>query len=161
MTHNNKKMYDALRLHPNILKMHQYCQHGNMSTYEHCINVTEQALKIAKHFDLTEAQERNIIIGAMLHDYYLYDWHDGRKRPEGIHAWSHPKKALHNAIKDFKINEHQRNIIRSHMFPMTLLHPPKNIEAWIVTMADKYCAAQETLTRKDFTLISKKFAHTA
>ena len=83
----------------------------------------------------------------MLHDFFLYDYYvTGRIRKEGIHAWSHPKVALDNATKLFKLNKNQKNIIRSHMFPTTLFHPPLCREAWVVCMADKVCAIKELAT---------------
>lgn len=45
--------------------------------------------------------------------------------------------------KDFDLNDKQKNIIRSHMFPATLLHPPRSIEAVIICLSDKICAVTE------------------
>ena len=40
--------------------------------------------------------------------------------------------------------EREENIIHRHMFPLTPM-PPTTREAWIVCLADKYCAAAETV----------------
>ena len=51
---------------------------------------------------------KNLIVGSLLHDFYLYDWHNGRIRKDGIHAWTHPIKALNNAERYFKLNKIQK-----------------------------------------------------
>lgn len=129
---------------PNIRKMQKYMQHGEITTYSHCVHVAILGCKIAGllHID-DEACINDIIIGGLLHDYFLYDWHEGRLRKEGIHCFSHPKTALINATADFDLTNKQKNIIRSHMFPATLLHPPKSIEAAIICISDKICAITE------------------
>jgi uncharacterized protein len=131
-----------------IQLMKQFKQHKDINTYEHCVNVMKTSLKIAKHFNLTLIQVNNLIIGSILHDFYLYDYHvTGRiRKHEGIHAWSHPKRALINANNYFNLNKRQQNIIRSHMFPTTLFHPPLCKEALIVCIADKVCAFKEYYT---------------
>lgn len=133
----------------NIRKMADYRQHGATTTFDHCLHVTIISCNLAKVFKLKQININNIIVGAMLHDFYLYDWHTGRRRKEGIHGFCHPKTALKNAEKLFNLNAKQKNIIRSHMFPITLLHPPKCKEAWIVTLADKYCAIQEYIAGRN------------
>lgn len=130
-------------LNSNILQMKTFNQHKHISTYDHCVHVTVMSLYIAEKLKLSDGNMRNIIVGGLLHDYFLYDWHDGRRRKEGIHCFSHPQVALNNAMSQFKLNAKQKNIIRSHMFPATLLHPPKCIEATIVCIADKLCAITE------------------
>ena len=143
ISEENKIVLKTMLQNEQVLKMKQYRQHGNVSTYDHCINVTVVSLKIAEKLKLTEEQIKNIIMGAMLHDFYLYDWHDGRLRTEGIHGFSHPKVALSNAEKCFFLNKKQKNIIRSHMFPLTLFHVPLCKEAWIVSTVDTLCACAE------------------
>ena len=128
----------------NVMTMKRFRQHKNVSTYEHSINVVQMSLKMAQRFHLTLRQINNMIIGAMLHDFYLYDYHvTGRISKNGIHAWSHPKVSLNNALMYFDLNKNQKNIIRSHMFPTTLFHPPLCKEAFIVCIADKICAFRE------------------
>lgn len=143
LSENNQQILHYYMKHPMISEMKKFNQHGNVTTYDHSVNVTKIACKMALLLNCSERELNNIITGAMLHDFYLYDWHDGRKRPEGLHAWSHPKIALRNANILFNLNDKQKNIIRSHMYPTCLLHPPKCKEAWIVTLSDKYCATKE------------------
>ncbi len=54
---------------------------------------------------------------------------------------------LENAEKDYTLSPRVKNIIMRHMFPLTLV-PPTCIEAWMVCIADKICAIEETLFRR-------------
>ncbi len=132
-----------LQKNENVSKMKDYPHHGTITVFDHSLNVVMTSLKIADRLSLNKEQKKNIIIGGMLHDFFLYNWHDGRVRKDGIHCWLHPKVALSNAKTYFDLNVSQQNIIRSHMFPATLLHPPMCKEAWIVSIADKICALKE------------------
>lgn len=117
-------------------------QHGTVSTYQHSVNVARTSLKIARRLNLT-VDERQMVRGALLHDYYLYDWHDKEARTNP-HGFVHPRIACENATRDFQLNPLEQNIIRRHMFPSTPI-PPKYKEGWVICMADKLCSIQETL----------------
>ena len=86
-----------------------------------------------------------LVIGALLHDYFLYDWHDGKGRH--LHGFTHPECAFRNAEKDYTLSPRVKNIIIRHMFPLTPVSPTCT-EAWIVCIADKICAIEETLFRR-------------
>ena len=122
--------------------MQNFKQHGKTSTFEHCFNVAVMSYIIATRFRINVCMQE-LLIGAMLHDFYLYDWHDGRIRPEGIHGFSHPKVAAYNANIHFCLTDKVHNIIESHMFPLTLMQIPRSKEAVIVCIADKICAIKE------------------
>ena len=119
-----------------------YYQHGNTTVYEHCVNVALVSCRIVKCFHC-KVDKRALIYGALLHDYYLYDWHE-KDSSHRFHGFHHAKKALENAEKEFCLNEIEKNIIVRHMFPLTLI-PPSTKEAWIVCIADKWCATVEIL----------------
>ena len=79
----------------------------------------------------------------MLHDFYFYDWRN--KNVEGqkkFHAMRHPNIALTNAKDIFDLNDLETDIIKKHMWPMTII-PPSYLESFIVTLVDKYCATAE------------------
>ena len=103
-----------------------YIQHGSISVYTHCVNVARMSVKIAKWLPIQVNMDA-LVIGALLHDYFLYDWHDYK-----------------NAEKDYTLSPRVKNIIVRHMFPLTPI-PPTCTEAWIVCIADKICAIEETL----------------
>ena len=133
-----------------VEQMKTFMQHGSVSTWQHALNVAFASYTIAKVLVAIgiEIEIAPLIIGAFLHDFYLYDWHTGRRRKEGIHCFTHPLVARKNADQYFDLNDKVLNIIESHMFPTTLRHPPKSKEAMIVCVADKYCAIREGLQRK-------------
>ena len=84
-----------------------------------------------------------LIRGALLHDYFLYDWHE-KDRRHCLHGLRHPRLAMRNACEDYELTKREKNIILRHMFPLTVV-PPTCREAWIVCLADKICAVLETL----------------
>ncbi|MDE7205798.1 MAG: phosphohydrolase, partial [Lachnospiraceae bacterium] len=61
-----------------------------------------------------------------------------------LHGFFHPGRALRNAKKEYRLTKRQADIIKKHMWPLTVV-PPMCREAWIVTTADKYCSLMETL----------------
>lgn len=122
-----------------------YLQHGKQTVYDHCICVAEKSCEIAWKLKL-DVDYKRLIRGALLHDYFLYDWHE-KDASHRLHGFFHPGKACNNARRDAKITELEEDIIRHHMFPLTLV-PPQSREAWIVCLADKICAAGETIRRK-------------
>ena len=149
--HNSEKvstdddLFD-LRQNPRVLLMKNYLQHGRVSTYEHCENVAKASIHLNHSFHL-HADERIMVRAAMLHDFYLYDWHmpDPSHR---LHGFCHPERAARNAVSYFNAGVKEQQIIRSHMWPLTLTKIPRCREAWIVCLADKCCAVTETLFRK-------------
>ena len=54
------------------------------------------------------------------------------------------KDAKRNAEMDYTLSPRVKNIIARHMFPLTPV-PPTCTEAWIVCIADKICAIEETI----------------
>lgn len=122
----------------------KHIQHGNMTVHEHCVNVAKTSLRIKEFFHIS-CNKRDLIRGALLHDYFLYDWHvEDKENPHKWHGFYHPGNALRNARKEYILTSRQEDIIRKHMWPLTIV-PPMCREAWIVTMADKYCSLMETL----------------
>ena len=126
---------------PRIVKLCTFPQHHGSNTLSHCIAVTKKSFELAEKFGW-DIDERELVRGAMLHDYYQYNI-----KEEGLsayrHGTSHPKIAMQKADKDFHLTEKEKNIIRGHMWPLTLAHPPKSREAILVSLADKEVAAVE------------------
>lgn len=86
------------------------------------------------------------MVGAFLHDFYLYDWHT--QPPKGIlHGFAHPHIASQNATFYFQINPEVQHIIRTHMWLLTLRFLPRSKEVVVVCVANKYCSAIETTMR--------------
>lgn len=128
-----------------FIKTKKHVQHGTMSVNGHCKNVATLSLYLNDKLHLN-GNVRDIVRGALLHDYFLYDWHDREyMRGKKLHGYAHADTALKNATRDYELTERQKDIIRSHMWPLNLTKLPRCREAWIVTMADKYCSTMETL----------------
>ena len=121
-----------------------YIQHGSTTVFNHCINVACMSLYIADFMKKKNIQvnRKSLVRGALLHDYFLYDWHIPDKTHR-LHGFTHPAKALENAKKDLMLNAIEKDIILRHMFPLTIL-PPMKRESLIVTLSDKICSFMET-----------------
>ncbi len=127
----------------NFIRTKEHIQHGNMTVHEHCINVALTSLKLKNFFHIS-CNEKDLIRGALLHDYFLYDWHEkDEKEPHRLHGFYHPGTALRNARREYVLTKRQEDIIKKHMWPLTVV-PPACREAWIVSAADKYCSLMET-----------------
>jgi uncharacterized protein len=120
----------------------RFMQHGDISCYRHSLRVAYCSVRWARRLHI-EADTRALVRGALLHDYFLYDWHE-KDASHKWHGFHHPNAALRNASLDFNLSPRERDVIRRHMFPLTLV-PPRCRESWIVCLADKWCALQETL----------------
>lgn len=138
--HEILKTYQAQK---EVQSMQKFVQHGHTSTYQHSMNVVRLSYWLNKRFHL-HADEKALLVGALLHDFYLYDWHE-KSTWHRWHGFSHPFRAAGNARKIFKINEKEKQIIESHMWPLTLRHMPVSREAVIVCLADKCCSVIETV----------------
>lgn len=125
-----------------VCSMQEYIQHGGITTFQHCLNVSYYNYLVCKLFSL---DARAGARAGLLHDLFLYDWHT-HKTPKGErnHAFSHPGKALENAEKHFELTSMEKDIIAKHMYPVTLTHFPKYRETWVIIMVDKWCALAET-----------------
>lgn len=163
MTKDNEKKFHALvqdiSSDMRTQQMKQFIQHGRISAYDHCMRVARMSYSIHMLLHMN-CNERELIRGAFLHDYFLYDWHDGYEQVEDpdwifparyahhlfhMHGFTHPETAMKNADRDFDLTQKEVQIIRSHMWPLTLLHPPKSREAFVVCAADKIVSLQETV----------------
>ena len=133
-----------------VWDMQKYIQHGSISCLEHSFVVSYYSFTLVRKLRMS-CDERSLVRGALLHDYFLYDWHEAEDWHR-LHGFRHPFFALARAEEDFELTPRERNIIVRHMFPLVPV-PPTCREAWIVCLADKWCALRETvagrLPRKD------------
>ena len=140
------RMYEILRGiadDPHALEMQQFIQHGTVTTYEHCLRVTRIAYWLNLHWHC-HADEVSLVRGAFLHDFYLYDWHNCSNITHW-HGFKHPLIARYNADAVFQLNNKERNIIQTHMWPLTITQLPRCREAYLVCLADKMSSSWETL----------------
>lgn len=140
-----KKHADDILHSANFNSTNKHLQHGSVTVRKHCMDVARYSLLFNKKLGIG-CNKYDLIRGALLHDYFLYDWHDKDYLPhrKRFHGFFHPGVALKNAEKEYRLTDRQREIIRKHMWPLTVM-PPTCREAWVVTAADKYCSLMETL----------------
>ena len=141
-----------------FLTQREYLQHGTVSVYDHVIYVADKSLSYAKKLHL-KVDERALVRGALLHDYYLYDWHIHGAFYRG-HIIKHPREAAAKAKQDFRVSKKEENMIRRHMFPLTIT-PPRYREGWLISWADKTSAVSETLGKKARRSKAKRAADSA
>ncbi len=147
-------IFDDLKTNSKILASDAFIQHGDTSVLMHSIMVAYFSYCFAlKHHnskhngspDSISSHYNELIRGALLHDYFLYDWHVPSKS-HNLHGFKHPGFACKNAERDIKdITLIEENIIKRHMFPLTPI-PPACKEAWVVCLVDKLCSTYETFT---------------
>lgn len=135
----------------------KHIQHGRTSVYQHSINVARFSVGLAAFLHI-RVNRRRLIRGALLHDYFLYDWHE-KNAGHSLHGFRHPYLALDNARRDFRLNAVERDIIKKHMFPLTPF-PPMYAESWVVCLADKICSLYETLYMEDLRLAAGQIFYT-
>ena len=96
--------------HPQVLQMERFIQHGSVSCLEHSVAVAELSFWICRRLGL-RADWNSLVRGALLHDFFLYDWHDKAPDRPGLHGFTHPKTALKNAERLFPLTEpHARQL---------------------------------------------------
>ena len=137
-----REVLKELNLQGRLQEEKQAKQHGKTSVYQHSIRVAYFSLWLAGRLPL-RIDRRALVRGALLHDYFLYDWHE-KGGGHRLHGFRHAKTAAKNARKDYGLSGLEEGIIVRHMFPLTLL-PPKSKEGWMVCLADKWCATEEAL----------------
>ena len=133
----------GLERDPQVERMKQYRQHKGTATFRHCRNVAESSFRLAQKLGW-RIDENALARGAMLHDFHLYT----REKKDIRHLFKHPRVALRNAEEAFDLNDKERNIITSHMWPLTVFSVPRSKEAVLVMLADKYCAFREMYGRR-------------
>ena len=70
----------------------KYMQHSDISVYKHCISVALYKRRTGGSLGV-ECQPQRLIRGALLHDYFLYDWHE-RMPGHRFHGFIHAGRAL-------------------------------------------------------------------
>lgn len=117
-------------------KIEGYKHHGT-NRLEHSKRVSFYSYKICKFFKLDYVSAAR---GGLLHDFFINSYKKTVKRKLLV---NHPMIALYNAKKHFKLNSMEKDIIKSHMFPVNLKIIPKYKESYIVTFVDKLACVYE------------------
>jgi len=124
---------------PEVQGLEKFEQHLDINRLQHITSVSYLSFRMCRKLGL---DWQTAARGGILHDLFYYDWreNDWSHRP---HGYLHPGFALKNARELCgPLDKKTENIIMRHMWPLTLT-PPRYKEAFIVSMADKYCATRE------------------
>lgn len=122
-----------------------YFQHGTTTVFKHSRNVAYLCILLAKKLEEKlhiKFNYNNLLLGAFLHDLFLYDWHE-KDKSHRLHGYRHPLTASINAKKMCNVNNEVIEIIKSHMWPLTITKVPRTREAILVCLVDKYVAIRE------------------
>ncbi len=142
-----KRIYNIKRFKfvKSVLKSNM--QHKNTSTYKHARNVAYNSFVLAKKLEKRYNLKFNydeLVEAAYLHDFCLYDWHTKDKRHR-LHGFRHPKIAAETAKNICGINKAEQDMIKTHMWPLTITKIPKSKEALLISVVDKAQAIKEII----------------
>lgn len=127
--------------HPSVIKLKDINHHLGKSRFDHVLEVSWRSFLITESLSLdSEATVR----GALLHDLFYYDWlHEGPR----LHGFRHHNIALENARKITPLSKKEEDIIKKHMWPLTVI-PPRYTESLIVSIVDTICSARDYICLK-------------
>lgn len=128
--------------HEEYQKLKEFTHHHYLTRYEHCLFVAYRSY--VKGIQKNILDTKSLIRGALLHDFYFYD---RKVDPVKKHLKVHPKAALESAQQYFEINELEKDIILSHMWPIGK-DKPKYRASKIVSKSDKACSMSEVFGLK-------------
>lgn len=138
-----KKDDNYMNIVGNILDNEEFNQikrieHHGTTRFEHSVRVSYYSYKISKllHLDYVETAR-----AGLLHDFFISD-EDRNAKDRFVSTFVHPKEAVDNSMRVFGINEKEKDIIKSHMFPINI-SLPKYAESWIVSTVDKVVGSYE------------------
>lgn len=119
----------------------KYIDHHGITRYDHSLRVAYYTYIVTKKLHLNYKQATK---AALLHDFFT---DEVSSLDQVSKLRKHPHYALENAKKYYELSALEEDIIKCHMFPVTLT-PPKYIESWLVDFIDDVAAIYE----RSFTL---------
>jgi uncharacterized protein len=126
---------------PEVAKLSQYNHHRGKTRLEHVKEVAYLSFLWGKRLSL---DSEAIVRGALLHDLFYYDWlHEGPR----LHGFRHHNIALRNAREITLLTKKEEDIIKKHMWPLTVV-PPRYMESLVVSLVDTFCSARDYLSVK-------------
>jgi len=126
---------------PEVAKLSQYGHHRGKTRLEHVKEVAYLSFLWGKQLSL---DGEAIVRGALLHDLFYYDWlYEGPR----LHGFRHHNIALKNARQITRLSKKEEDIIKKHMWPLTVV-PPRYVESLVVSLVDTFCSARDYLKVK-------------
>lgn len=142
-----ESIYQAFLHDERILKMKDIQMHRGSNCYIHSFKVAKLAIKRALRHK--KGNLFTILLAAILHDYYLYDWREDHSKMKH-HLGNHPYVAAQNAERDFGIHAPVKKAIESHMWPVNIDEFPQTKEARIISNADKTIYLREIICSRRY-----------
>lgn len=133
--------YRKLAEEGRLAELDGFVQHGTCSSLRHSLGVAYVSLYLHDKYNL-KGDRSALLRAALLHDYFLYDWHTVDVSRRRFHGFTHGALAAKNAARDYVLTDKEINSIMRHMFPLTPV-PPKHVEGGVIVVADKICAMYE------------------
>ncbi len=103
LEHKNRKLLfktlKELKENGQIEKEKHFFQHGTTTVFEHSVQVASTSLVFSQIIPV-HVNKRALVRGALLHDYFLYDWHE-KDKSHRLHGFYHAGTACHNANRDY------------------------------------------------------------
>ena len=98
-----------------------------------------RAYKISKILGL---DYKSAARAGLLHDFFLQNNQESNLKERAQTLVKHPQYAVENASKEFRLNELEKDIITTHMFPIAP-KIPRYLESWVVNLVDDAVAIAE------------------
>lgn len=116
-------------------------KHHNTNRLDHSLKVSYNSYKIAKILRLDYEQ---VARAGLLHDFYLDRTNDYDQVSAKIKLFTtkHPGDAIVNSLKYYDLTNKEKDIIRTHMFPIDI-YVPKYLESWVVNLTDSFISIYE------------------
>lgn len=121
-----------------FLKTKNILHHG-LTRYDHNMRVSYFSYRITKFLKLDYISTAR---AGLLHDFFLENGNDCKYYEKAKLIVKHPKMAILKAEECFCLNDKEKDIILTHMFPFCLA-VPKYMESWIVDVVDDFVAICE------------------
>ena len=138
-----KDVYNFLLMTKDILtnsdfiKLKQEKHHGN-NRYDHSLRVAIMMYKMIKDSD---PNKEKAVRASLLHDFF-YRSEMTNLTPMERYKY-HPAYSIKNSINTFNIGKLEREMIRTHMFPLTM-SLPRNKYSYKLVLCDKLISIKET-----------------
>lgn len=124
-----------------VARLSRYPHHRGKTRLDHVKEVAYLSFLLGRRLSL----DCNAITrGALLHDLFFYDWL--REGPR-LHGFRHHTIALDNAKKITNLSQKEEDIIKKHMWPLTVV-PPRYPESLLVSLVDTFCSTRDYLPLK-------------
>lgn len=131
-----------------VKKLSACNHHFGKTRLDHVLEVAWMAFRIS---EILLLDSRAIVKGALLHDLFYYDW---LREGPNLHGFRHPRIAFQNASAATDLSRKEGDIIRKHMWPLTVI-PPRYPESWAVCLSDITCSWRDYLVP----LVNKLIGH--